>query len=387
MTTQKILTRDFVFSFFAQFAFSSVFCILIPTLPIYLSRKGSSEAEIGFLIGVFSISSLVLRPFVGRALLRIPERKFMLAGTILYAISSFAYLFAMPFWPLFIIRILQGVGLAFFSTASFTLIANIIPEAHRGQGLSYYHLAINFAFVLAPYFGMLLINHFNSSILFLVCMALSLTSLLITTQLSKVRDVPLENPSAKKQPFLSREAMPSAIMAFMVNVIWGAITAFFPLYALSQGVSNPGLFFGTLAIIHVAGRVLGGRLFDLYSREKIIFPCLVAYIISMFILTISKTLPMFILVAVTWGIGNAFLYPTLVAYTLDRARSSPGPAMGTFTAIADLGSGMGSVIMGIVLQLTSYLTMFLCLALTGVLNLFYFYFFVRKRGGNQHANL
>lgn len=311
----------------------------------------------------------------------------MLAGTILYAISSFAYLFAMPFWPLFIIRILQGVGLAFFSTASFTLIANIIPEAHRGQGLSYYHLAINFAFVLAPYFGMLLINHFNSSILFLVCMALSLTSLLITTQLSKVRDVPLENPSAKKQPFLSREAMPSAIMAFMVNVIWGAITAFFPLYALSQGVSNPGLFFGTLAIIHVAGRVLGGRLFDLYSREKIIFPCLVAYIISMFILTISKTLPMFILVAVTWGIGNAFLYPTLVAYTLDRARSSPGPAMGTFTAIADLGSGMGSVIMGIVLQLTSYLTMFLCLALTGVLNLFYFYFFVRKRGGNQHANL
>jgi MFS family permease len=387
MSLQKIFTRDFILSFFAQFAFSSVFCILIPTLPIYLSNKGSSEAEIGFLVGVFSVSSLVLRPFIGRALLRIPERKFMLAGTILYAFSSLAYLFAMPFWPLFFVRILHGIGLAFFSTASFTLIANIIPEAHRGQGLSYYHLSINFAFVLAPYFGMLLINHFNSSILFLVCMALSLSSLFITTQLSKWQGVPLENPPAKKQSILSREAMPSAIIAFMVNIVWGAMIAFFPLYALSQGVSNPGLFFGVLAIMHVAGRALGGRLFDLYSREKIISPCLIAYILSMFILTFSKTLPMFILVAAVWGIGNAFLYPTLVAYALDHAKLSPGPAMGTFTAVADLGSGMGSVIMGIILQLTNYPIMFFCLALTGIINLLYFYFLVKGKGGKQYANL
>jgi MFS family permease len=284
----------------------------------------------------------------------------------------------MPFWPLFFVRILHGIGLALFSTASFTLIANIIPEVHRGQGLSYYHLSINVAFVLAPYFGMLLINHFNFNILFLVCTALSLGALIITTQLNKSQGVPLENPSTKKQPFLSREAMPPAIMAFMVNIVWGAITAFFALYALSQGVSNPGLFFGVLAIMHVVGRALGGRILDLYSREKVILPCLIAYIISMLILTFSKTLPMFILVAVVWGIGNAFLYPTLVAYTLDRSRSSPGPAMGTFTAIADLGAGIGSVLMGIILQLTNYPIMFFCLALTGIINLLYFYFAVKK---------
>ena len=382
MATEKILTRDFILSFFAQFAFSSVLCILIPTFPIYLSGKGSPEAEIGLLIGVLSVSSLILRPFVGRALLRIPEKKFMITGAILYAFSSFAYLFAMPFWPLFIVRILHGIGLAFFSTASFTLIANISPEAHRGQSLSYYYLAINFAFVLAPYFGMILINQFNFSILFLVCIALSLCSLFITTQLSQWPTPRSENPTTKKQPLLSRDALPSAIMAFMVNIVWGAVTAFFPLYALSHGVSNPGLFFGALAIIHVVGRALGGRILDLYSREKVIFPCLIAYILSMFILAFSKTLPMFILVAVIWGIGNAFLYPTLVAYALDHARSSPGPAMGTFTAIADLGSGMGSVIMGIVLQLTNYLTMFLCLTLTGVINLLYFYFAIRKKPQN-----
>jgi MFS family permease len=382
METQKIFTHDFVLSFFAQFAFSSVFCILIPTLPIYLSRSGTPEAEIGVLIGIFSVSSLVLRPFVGRALTKIPEKKFMTAGTLLYTFSSAAYLFAPPFWPLLMVRILQGIGLAFFSTASFTLIANISPEARRGQSLGYFYLAINIAFVLAPYFGMLIINLSNFTILFLVCTGLSLGSMFVTTRLEKRQGDPFPDPSIRNQPFLSREALPSSIMAFMVNIIWGAVTAFFPLYALDHGVTNPGLFFGALAITHVLGRTLGGKILDMYAREKIIMPCLIAYILSMLVLTFSTTLAMFITVAVIWGIGNAFLYPTLVAHALDHAGASRGPAMGTFSAIADLGSGMGSVIMGILLQFSNYQTMFLALVFTGIINLGYFHFVVKKRRAN-----
>jgi len=68
MTTQtirKIFTREFILGIFSQFVFISVFYILIPTLPIYLLRSGSQEAEIGVLIGVFFVSALALRPFVG----------------------------------------------------------------------------------------------------------------------------------------------------------------------------------------------------------------------------------------------------------------------------------------------------------------------------------
>jgi MFS family permease len=387
MLVRKILTRDFVLSFFAQITFSSVFCILIPTIPIYLSKLGATEAEIGVLVGIFSVSSLILRPFVGRALLKIPERSFMMAGAFLYAISSIAYLVAPPFWPLLIVRALQGFGLACFSTASFTLIANITPETHRGQIISYFYLSINIAFALAPYFGMLLINRFNFAVLFLVCTGLSLCSLSFTFKLNKTQGLPLESQTVQSQPFLSREALPPSMMAFMVNIIWGAVTAFFPLYSVKQGVTNPGFFFGAYAIIIILFRVSGGKISDVYGRNKVILPCLIIVIISMTILSFSTTLPMFILVAVIWGIGMAFLYPTLVAYALDRAGSSRGPAMGTFTAVADLGAGLGSVIMGIVLQLTSYPIMFFCLALTGVINLFYFYFSIRKKGRSRHANL
>jgi MFS family permease len=383
MATQKILARDFVLCFFAQFTFSSVFYILIPTLPIYLSRMGAKEAEIGVLVGAFSVSSLVFRPIVGKALLKIPERSFMIAGTLFFASSSVAYLFAPPFWPLLAVRIFQGVGLAFFSTASFTLLANITPETNRGQIISYFYLSINFAFALAPYFGMLLINRFdfpfNFEFLFLVCTGLSLCCLFITLKLEKIQGLPIADLSCQKQPFLSLEALPPAIIASLITITWGAMTAFFPLYALKKGVDNPGLFFAAFAITLILVRGLGGKILDNYSREKVILPCLFNLIISMPILAFSSTLPMFILVAIIWGIGSGFLYPSLVAYTIDRAGSTRGPAMGTFTALTDLGACMGAVIMGIILQLTNYTIMFLCLALTGIINLLYFYLAVRRK--------
>jgi len=378
-TMPKILTRDFSLLFLAQFAFTSVFHILIPTLPIYLSRLGSTEEEIGVLIGIFFFSSLVLRPFVGRALLKTHEKTFMIAGALLFALTSVAYLFAPPFWPLLIVRIFQGFGFAFYQTAAMTLIVNISSEAHRGRSLSYFYLAINVSGALGPSFGMFLINHFSFTVLFWICLSLSLGSLFITHRLGRRQIAPLPDSTIEDSFLISRKVLPPSIISSFSLFIWGALTAFFPLYAVDQGVANPGLFFTTMAIMLILGRAFGGKLLDLYSRERIILPCLTTYIISMVILAFSNTLPMFILVAVIWGIGHAFLIPSLVVYALERAGSSPGPAMGTFTAITDLGVSLGPVIMGIVIHTAGYPIMFLCLALTGVINLSYFYFFVRKK--------
>jgi MFS family permease len=379
-----VLTRDFILVFFAQFAFSFVFQSLIPTLPIYLSRLGSNEVEIGVLIGIFFFCSLVLRPFVGKALIRTPEKKFMITGSLLYALASLAYLLAPPFWPLLIVRVFQGIGFAFFHTASFTLIANISPEAHRGQSLSYFALAMSISGALGPSVGIFLINHFSFTLLFLVCSGLSFCSLFITYRLGRRQVVPLQDSSIEDGFLLSRKALPPSVINSLSLFVWGALTAFFPLYAINHGVANPGLFFTTIAIMLILGRAIGGKILDLYSREKVILPCLFTYILSMAILTFSKTLPMFILVAAIWGIGNAFLAPALMAYTLDRVGSSVGPAMGTFTAISDLGLTTGPVIMGIIIQSTSYPIMFLCLAFVGIINLNYFYFFVRKKGAPFH---
>jgi len=166
----------------------------------------------------------------------------------------------------------------------------------------------------------------------------------------------------------------------MINTIWGALVAFFPLYALKHGVSNPGIFFFFLAITLILGRTLGGRILDIYDRKKVIIPCLAAIIISLLILTFSTTLPMFILVAVVLGTGWSLLYPSLLIYAIENADSARGPAMGTFTGLADLGAGIGPMTMGVILQWTSYPIMFLCLTLIGVINFVYFCCVMGKKG-------
>ena len=379
MIKPKGIGRDFILSFFAQFVFSLVFCMLIPAFPIYLSGFGAKEGEIGLLIGAFSVSSLVLRPFVGRALLHIPERKFMMLGSLFCVFSSFSYLIAPPFWPLFMLRLFHGIGMALFATASFTLLANITPENHRGRLISYYYLSYNMAFALGPYFGMLIINRFNLTLLFLLCTALSTGSLYLAWKLSKRESNPAEVGSLRTQSLLSREVLPPAIVSFMLNVIWGTLCAFFPLYALRHGVSNPGIFFLFLALTLMLGRLLGGSILDRFNRQKLIMVCLGLIILATSLLPFATGLKLFIPVAIMLGIGWAFLYPFLTIYVIEHAGQARGPAIGTFTALGDLGAGLGPMIMGSILEKTGYPVMFACVIVTASFNFLYFYLSIEKR--------
>lgn len=382
MTNQSIrniFTHDFILGFFAQFTFTIAYHLLLPTLPVYLSSLGAKEAEIGVLIGVFGVSSLILRPFIGRGLQKIPEKNFMIAGAFLFILTSGALLIAPPFWPFLLVRVFQGIGFAFFNTASIILIANISPEAHRGKSLGYFLLAVNISLALGPPLGMFILNHFSFAILFLVCLVLSLCSLLITHKLEKREVTPQEDNSPDEGFLVSWKAIPPSIVSFFFTFIFGSLTAFFPLYAIDNGVKNPGAFFTTIAIMMILGRSIGGKILDFYSREMVILPCLILSIISMVILSFSKSIYMFILVGGIWGIGHAFLFPSLVAYTLDLAGTSRGLAMGTLTGLLDLGMAVGPVIMGVAINFTNYQIMFLLLALTGIINLIYFHYFVRRK--------
>ena len=379
MRLQEILSREFILCFLAQFAFTAVFHILIPTIPIYLSRLGSTEVEIGILIGALGLSSLVLRPIVGKKLSNFGEKKFMLAGALLFTATSIAYIVAPPFWPILFVRVFQGIGTAFFFTASIAFITQISPEAYRGQSLGYFFLSFNTSMALAPIIGMFLINQFSFDILFLVCTALSLCSLWIASRLGRKAPKPIDPLPLEAGSPLGFKTLSPILLYFMVHMIFGALMAFFPLHAVKQGVANPGLFFTAYAFVMIAGRVLGGRIFDAYQREKVILPCIIAFIIAMSLLAFSKSLEMFILVAVIAAAGHSFLVPSLFAYVLDLAGPSHGPAIGWLTAMGDLGLGLGPMIMGVVLRLTDFPTMFLSLALTGLIGLAYFYFFVRRQ--------
>jgi MFS family permease len=377
----EILTGPFILTCLAQFTFSMAFYILLPTLPIYLSKLGSTETEIGLLIGAFAAGSLVFRPLVGKALSRHSEKRVMVAGTLLFALTSAAFLLVRPFWPFLGARLFQGVAFALFNTAAFTMAVNITPETRRGQSLSYSLVPPNVALALAPSLGMTIVNCFGFSPLFIACAGLSICTLFISRAVRRPQPFLPFDPSPEDRALLNRKALPPSCVVLLHNSCWGAVTAFLPLYALGKGVSNPGVFFSALALTMVLGRAFGGRLLDTYDKEKLIYVILTGFICVMVITACSETIPMFVISGLLWGTAAGFLMPTVMATAIDRAGPmARGSAVGTYTALSDFGIAIGPVIAGLVIRFAGYTGMFVGLILMEMLNLTYFHFFVRKRG-------
>jgi MFS family permease len=379
-TIKNLFTRDFALGFLAFFAFLAAFSAILPTLPIFLARLGSNEREIGLLIGILGVSSLVARFLVGGALTRYSEKSVMMFGALLFALTFLAFIVLRPFWPFFAVRLVQGIAIACIDTAAFALIIKTIPLAYRGQGIGFLLLAPPLSLAIIPTFSISLINRYSFTVLFLSCAVLSLCSLLLSWKLKgQETAIPDKDTLSHNALFLERKIVAPATTSFLQAFVWGALIAFFPLYAIQCGIMNPGHFFSAIAIMMIAGRMLGGRIVDTYNKEKIILTFICTGMITMIILSFSKTLPMFIVVGLLWGTGTAFFVPASMTYSLEHAGSSGGTAVGTFRAFADFGQALGPVVMGNIIPLTGYRIMFLCLALICLINLCYFQFYVRKR--------
>lgn len=378
-TIKNILTRDFIIGFFTLLMFATANTILIPTLPIYFASLGSRETEIGILIGTFGATSLIFRFLVGGVLLKYSEKHVVMTGAIIFGITFLASIVFRPFWPFFIIRVFQGISFSCVDTALLTVIVNNLPVANRGQGIGYFLMAPTLSFALGPVFGMFIINHTNYTVLFLICAGLSLCALLCSCKIKGRESVRPDNPPGTEKLFFDPKVIPPAILTFLHSVVWGSIMAFLPLYAIKQGIDNPGLFFSTSAVATIVIRALGGGIADRYHAGKIIVAFLITSIVGTIALSFAETLWMFIAVGVLWGIQGAFLFPAFMTYSFDCAGSSSGTAMGTFRGLGDSGLALGPMVMGIMIPLTGYRVMFLCLALICFINLMYFQFYLRRK--------
>ena len=378
---RNIFTRDFILVLLAFFAFMAAFYALIPTLPVYFSQLGSGERLVGILVGITGVASLISRFLVGGFLRRYSEKRAMIFGAVLFSLTLPAAIFLRSFWPLLAVRIFQGIAFASMHTAAVTYAINVIPSAYRGQGLAYFMLAPNLAMALVAPSGIFVINQYGFTTFFLSCTGLSVCALLLTWKEREHRAVsaPEQSPPAASIFLPEWKIIVPGLANFLQMFVYGALTAFIPLYALRCGITNPGLFFTAMAAAMITGRIFGGKILDAYNKERIILVLILISMMAIVILSFSKTLPLFIFVGLLWGVGAAFFMPACMAYALEFAGTSSGAAVGTFQALVDLGMAIGPVIMGLIIPITGYPMMFLCLAFIYLIDMCYFQFYVRKR--------
>ncbi len=357
---EPLLTTNFLLACFITLAAFTSFYFLLATLPAYVQTVGGSEAQVGLIIGVFSLTALLLRPFVGKAADDYGRRVFILAGTAVLALSGGLYIVTSSVLLLLGLRMLHGVGWAAFGTATSALVADVAPGSRRGEAMGYYGMFTNLAMAVGPAAGVMLMQTYSFPVLFLASAGVALVAVvlaLVVREPGRVGD-----PHAAGGPaggVIETSSLFPALILLLTAATYGSIVSFLPLFAGERGLGNPGVFFTVYALVLLVARGFTGRLSDRYGRAAVIAPGLVLAAVALWLLATASALPTFVVVATLYGLAFAAIQPALIALVVDRAAPQRrGAALGTFTSAMDLGIGLGSIVWGVVAQQAGYEAMY-----------------------------
>ena len=133
---EPLLTPALVALTLGDLAYFTAIGLLIPVTPQFASDAlGAGEVGVGFAVGAFSATALVLRPFAGRTADRRGRRALLTGGALGVAVVIALHPLADHLGTLVALRLALGAAEAFFFVASFAVLADLAPASRRGEAL------------------------------------------------------------------------------------------------------------------------------------------------------------------------------------------------------------------------------------------------------------
>ncbi|MFC5733198.1 MFS transporter [Cytobacillus gottheilii] len=377
---EKIWTKDFIFICLANFFVFLGFQMTLPTLPLFVEELGGNDQLIGIVVGIFTFSALLLRPYAGHALETKGRRYVYIIGLAIFVLSVGSFGFAASLTLLLVIRIIQGIGWGFSTTASGTIATDIIPAKRRGEGMGYYGLSGNIALAFGPTLGLAFVGVLSFQQLFLICGALGLTALLLAGNINykKVEEQPVTEK--RKWDVYEKSALQPSLLLFFITVTFGGIASFLPIYAAQSNVTGIEWYFLLYAVALLVSRTFAGRLYDQKGHRAVFIPGALLIIAAMGLLAWLPNSLILYAAAVLYGLGFGTVQPALQAWSVKEAPANRrGMANATFFSFFDLGVGIGAITFGQVAHWLGYSSIYVVSAISVFISLLlYISFIVRK---------
>jgi len=360
---------------FITMAFSNLFTVssfgTFFLFPLFIASNGGSKSDIGMIMGVFALSSALCRPWISDMIDRIGRKKSYTIGCIIMSILPLIYLLFRGnlsnfYLSLIIVRVLHGVGLAICFTASFTYIADIVPEERLNEGIGMLGVTGLTGLAIGPVIGEIIITEFGFSVFFLTATGMATLGLMIHLPLSES----FVNDSQKfSQSFFTvlakRKILFVALLAFLFGVGLAATGSFVSPFAKEQGIAFISLYYISYSSAAVLTRLLGGRLADRVGEDRIIPYALTLTGGGLLILMLLGGNSILALSGLMSGCGHGFLFPCLNSLAI---RNEPidirGKIIGVFTGGIDAGTFVGSIILGYIGQWAGFKMLFFAAGLT-----------------------
>ncbi|MEK3854398.1 MFS transporter [Cytobacillus sp. FSL H8-0458] len=379
--SEKIWSRDFVLILMSNFFIFLGFQMTLPTIPLFVEKLGGNDQLIGIVVGIFTFSALLLRPYAGHTLETKGRRFVYLTGLVIFVLSvgSFGFINSLIF--LFVLRIIQGFGWGFSTTASGTIATDLIPAKRRGEGMGYFGLSGNIALAFGPTLGLALAGVISFKLLFLICALLGLAALLLSSRIN-YKQAEKQTVPLKRWDIYERSALRPSFLLFFITVTFGGIASFLPIYSAQKGIGGIHWYFLLFAIALMISRTFAGRLYDQRGHQAVFLPGAVLILAAMFLLAWLPSSMIMYIAAILYGLGFGSVQPALQAWSVKEAPvNRRGMANATFFSFFDLGVGIGAIVFGQIAYLFGYSTIYLTAAGSVVFSiLLYIWILITKRG-------
>lgn len=365
-----MLSLNFLLLFTAHLLFGFSFWPYV-LLPVFLQNLGSDLAAVGIIMGVASVSGMLIRPWTGNALERIGRRKCLLIGGAIFFVTHLLYLSIDHMGPLiYIVRLLHGLSMGILFATFFTFAADIAPETRRTEGIALFGIGGHLSGAFGVPLGEFIIQHGGYAGLFQACAGFTLLFIILCYFLKEPAN-DHEKPVFHWLRFLqsafhSPNRVPLAVTGlFALGLV--SYMVFLKPYAHENGFSVTP-FFMAYSLSAVLIRLAGGKWPDRFGLKTVLYP-------SIFLLALGITLlafwasPLGLLISgIFCGVGHGFIFPILSVLLINRAPGNErGARMALFTLFFDIGLFIGSPLWGFIADGFGYQAMFL-LSATGVLS-------------------
>lgn len=373
-----IWTRNFiVISLVNLFVFFS-FQMIFPVLPVYVKKLGGTDTLVGVVMGISTVSTVIVRPVTGLLLDNYGKKPVLMCGLVLFGAAVFGYGMVHLISLIIAIRLLHGVGWGFTGTSAATIASEIIPRKRFAEGMGYFSLANGVSMAIAPAVGIYVGRLLSLNSVFFIAAGLAAVSLFLSAFLKCGKQTRPVSGTLNLELY-ERASANSAVLMFFLSFTYGSIIGFLPLYAASEGIPGIGAFFTVFALTILVTRPLIGRLIDRSGLTVVLLPGFFCLLAGIFSLAEGTTLQEFLIIAFVYGLGLGSLQTTLQTMAVrDIPQCRLGAANATLYTGFDLGMGIGVIILGIIAQNWGYRVMYLFTTVPVVLSILYYVFWAKN---------
>lgn len=352
----RLWTRNFISIAITNFLVFTTFYYLLVTLPIYaLQELHGAESEAGLITTVFLIASILTRPLAGKWIEKAGKHIVFISSLIVLFAASILYFIPQSMIGLLILRFFHGIGFGMATTATGAIVADLIPESRKGEGMGYYGLTLNLGMAIGPFLGLTVMQQTGTNVMFIINALCALFALVagLFVKLPKKTFMPeraIERKTSMKiGDYLETSAIPVSLVSAFFALIYSGIVSFVSIYAKEQSlVEAAGYFFVVYAVVLLISRPFTGKWFDLFGANIIIYPAILCFAVGTFLLSVSNTSLLFLSSAALIGLGWGTMFPSLQTIAIQVAPPKKRAlATATFLSIFDFGFGIGSFIFGI----------------------------------------